>query len=75
MAMAKWYDNKPIVMASNFFGDISAEVGQKLTQFLMVLHPEMVKPYDEAIGSVICKLWLKCPSFIPSFHPFIHPAY
>lgn len=56
VAMVKWYDNGPVVMASNFVGvgkmDEVPRRDKKKAQFLMVSCPEVVKLYSEAMGGI-----------------------
>lgn len=56
VALVKWYDNRPVVMASNFVSvgrmDEVQRWDKKKAQFLMVSRPEVVKLYNEAMGGV-----------------------
>lgn len=59
VAMVKWYDNRPVIMASNFTGVVKLsgvdEVqwwNKKRVQFVMVLHPEAVQLHNEAVGGI-----------------------
>uniref|UniRef100_A0A8D0AN67 PiggyBac transposable element-derived protein domain-containing protein n=1 Tax=Sander lucioperca TaxID=283035 RepID=A0A8D0AN67_SANLU len=56
VALVKWYDNRSVVMASNFVGvgrmNEVQRWDKKKAQFLMVSRPEVVKLYNEAMGGV-----------------------
>uniref|UniRef100_A0A3B4VA40 PiggyBac transposable element-derived protein domain-containing protein n=1 Tax=Seriola dumerili TaxID=41447 RepID=A0A3B4VA40_SERDU len=56
VAMVKWYDNRPVVMASNFVGvgrmDEVQRWDKKKAQYLMVPRPEVVRLHNEAMGGV-----------------------
>ncbi|XP_041827207.1 piggyBac transposable element-derived protein 3-like [Melanotaenia boesemani] len=56
VGLVKWYDNRPVVMASNFVGvgrqDEVRRWDKKKAQFVMVSRPEVVKLYNEAMGGV-----------------------
>ncbi|KAL7396481.1 hypothetical protein ABVT39_006460 [Epinephelus coioides] len=56
VALVKWYDNRPVLMASNFVGvgrmDEVQRWDKKKAQFVMVSRPEVVKLYNEAMGGV-----------------------
>ncbi|KAM4580374.1 piggyBac transposable element-derived protein 3-like [Odontesthes bonariensis] len=56
VALVKWYDSRPVVMASNFVGvgrmDEVQRWDKKKAQFLMVSRPEVIKLYNEAMGGV-----------------------
>uniref|UniRef100_A0A3B4CEN1 PiggyBac transposable element-derived protein domain-containing protein n=1 Tax=Pygocentrus nattereri TaxID=42514 RepID=A0A3B4CEN1_PYGNA len=54
VALVKWYDNRPVLMASNFVGvgtmDEVQRWDKKKAQFVMVSRPEVVKLYNDAMG-------------------------
>ncbi|KAL7880514.1 hypothetical protein SRHO_G00027680 [Serrasalmus rhombeus] len=56
VALVKWYDNRPVLMASNFVGvgtmDEVQRWDKKKAQFVMVSRPEVVKLYNDAMGGV-----------------------
>ncbi|CAJ1087319.1 piggyBac transposable element-derived protein 3-like [Xyrichtys novacula] len=56
VVLVKWYDNRAVVMASNFVGvgrmDEVQRWDKKTAQFLKVSHPEVVKLYNKAMGGV-----------------------
>ncbi|KAL7867876.1 hypothetical protein SRHO_G00092600 [Serrasalmus rhombeus] len=54
VALVKWYDNRPVLMASNFVGvgtmDEVQRWDKKKALFVMVSRPEVVKLYNDAMG-------------------------
>lgn len=54
--MTKWYDNKPLVMASNFMGmgepDRCRRWDKTTKEYIFVSRPEVVKRYNKCMGGV-----------------------
>lgn len=56
IVLVKWYDNKPVHLASNFAGkdpmDIVSRYDKKDHKYVDVNRPNVVKRYNESMGGV-----------------------
>jgi hypothetical protein len=56
VALVKWYDNRPVALASNFVGIGKADEvrrwDKKTNSYIMVHRPEIVKLYNASMGGV-----------------------
>ena len=56
VVLVKWFDNRSVVLASNFVGvgdeDEVERWEQKEGRFLKIKRPEVVKKYNQAMGGV-----------------------
>lgn len=56
VVLVKWFDNRSVVLASNFVGvgdeDEVQRWNQKEKQYVKVKRPEVVKKYNKAMGGV-----------------------
>lgn len=56
IVLVRWYDNKPVTMASNFIGigttDIINRWGKDEKAYVDVLRPEVIRLYNHSMGGV-----------------------
>lgn len=56
VVVTKWYDNKPVVLASNFVGigeqDVCRRWDKQKKEFIVISRPEIIKTYNNSMGGV-----------------------